>query len=194
MYRKIIGAASVAAVTALLSSQVQPAASHEHGKMCNVILDGDGEAVVQSESSSVLHAGSVACPPEAAATQTVAVAEPTPAPVKTGPSEAVVYFDTGKSELSPAAQAELDQLITDLKGTDAKQVEVAGFTDTQGSPDANKRLSDKRAQAVASQLIAAGLPAQVVDAEGFGEDKLAVATDDNVPERDNRRVEIKVGY
>jgi outer membrane protein OmpA-like peptidoglycan-associated protein len=193
MLRTISGAASAAALLGLLLGSTGPAASHDHDKMCNPVVDGDGEPVIQSDEDIVLYSGSAACPAEvAAATPAEPVAAPEP--VKTGPTGAIVYFPTGSAALTPEAQGVIDGLITELKGTDVEKIAVAGYTDTQGSLDANAKLSEKRAQTVAGEFLEAGLPVQVVDTQSFGESQLAVTTDDNVAKQDNRRVEIKIGY
>jgi outer membrane protein OmpA-like peptidoglycan-associated protein len=49
-------------------------------------------------------------------------------------------------------------------------------------------LSQRRADTVATGLIKAGIPAQIITTEAFGETDLAVATPDNTPYQANRRV------
>ena len=51
-------------------------------------------------------------------------------------------------------------------------------------------LSEKRAETVATELVTAGIPAEIVVIEAFGETDLAVPTPDNTPEQANRRVVI----
>ena len=59
---------------------------------------------------------------------------------------------------------------------------VSGFTDTVGSPDANRALSERRARAVAGALVDLGMDPDRLDVEGLGEDDVAVATADGVAE------------
>jgi outer membrane protein OmpA-like peptidoglycan-associated protein len=107
------------------------------------------------------------------------------------PASFTIPFRTGSARLSHA------DLHTIRDAADAYQkgataVTVTGFTDTVGKEKANQRLSDRRAQAVAHALIAAGVPASAVTTTGVGETQLAVATGNNVAERANRRVVIDI--
>ena len=51
-------------------------------------------------------------------------------------------------------------------------------------------LSEKRAETVATELVQAGIPAEIIITEAFGETDLAVPTPDNTPDQANRRVVI----
>ncbi len=52
------------------------------------------------------------------------------------------------------------------------------------------QLSQRRANTIAAELVTAGIPAQIVTTEAFGETELAVATPDNTPKQANRRATI----
>ena len=67
-------------------------------------------------------------------------------------------------------------------------ITVAGHTDTSGAADYNMRLSQRRANTVATELIQAGVPAQLISADGYGQTDLAVPTADGVVLAANRRV------
>ena len=69
-------------------------------------------------------------------------------------------------------------------------VEVNGFTDTSGTSEHNQRLSEDRAYAVADELARDGVDRRRIQAQGYGESRLAVPTPDGVREPRNRRVEI----
>jgi outer membrane protein OmpA-like peptidoglycan-associated protein len=71
-------------------------------------------------------------------------------------------------------------------------VEVDGYTDTVGSSQYNLGLSQARAQSVADALVREGINPRRIKTQGFGETHLAVQTPDNVHERRNRRVVIRV--
>jgi outer membrane protein OmpA-like peptidoglycan-associated protein len=68
--------------------------------------------------------------------------------------------------------------------------EVNGHTDTRGSHAYNETLSANRARAVAQIMVAAGVDPSRIKATGYGEERLAVQTGDEVKEIRNRRVEI----
>ena len=69
---------------------------------------------------------------------------------------------------------------------------IRDSTDTMGEAKSNLALGLRRANAVRSILVQAGLPPATVDVTSHGEADLLVKTRDNTPEPRNRRVEITV--
>ncbi|MGZ5790422.1 MAG: OmpA family protein, partial [Burkholderiaceae bacterium] len=82
-------------------------------------------------------------------------------------AEDLFAFD--KSELKPEGKAKLDQLITDLKSTDNEAIVATGHTDRIGNQKYNQKLSERRANSVRNYLIAGGIAADTIRAEGRGE-------------------------
>ena len=124
-----------------------------------------------------------------AACQQPQMASPPPAtPVK---QLFVVYFNTGQSDLSPDAQAKIDQAAATFKqgGT---AVAVKGHADRVGDQGANLRLSMRRTAAVKAALMRDGVPESAIRSGSLGEENLPVPTADQVPERLNRSVHITV--
>ena len=103
----------------------------------------------------------------------------------------VVYFNTGQSDLSPDAQAKIDQAAATFKqgGT---AVAVKGHADRVGDQGANVRLSMRRTAAVKAALMRDGVPESAIRSGSLGEENLPVPTADNVPEQLNRSVHITV--
>ncbi len=114
------------------------------------------------------------------------VAAPAPAPAKTY----LVFFDWDKYNLTPRALDIISQAATDSKSQSTTTLEVSGYTDTSGTPTYNMGLSQRRATAVANQLVADGVPASEITTHAFGETHLLVPTGPGVREPQNRRVEI----
>lgn len=83
--------------------------------------------------------------------------------------------------------AEAAQNATHVQVT---RIEVAGHTDSTGTPAYNLALSRRRAEAVAAELVNRGVARQAIAIQAFGETKPLVATADGVREPQNRRVEI----
>ena len=104
----------------------------------------------------------------------------------------VLYFVTGKDELTDESKGELQKVLTALKSRKVPDVLVIGHTDTVGDFEANDRLSAQRAERVKEVLIEAGIPAERIQTAGRGERELLIPTADNVEEPRNRRVEINV--
>jgi outer membrane protein OmpA-like peptidoglycan-associated protein len=121
---------------------------------------------------------------------------PTPAPIAApAPVTAqtyLVFFDWDKAGLTPRATQIIAQAAADSKSQSVTTIDVNGYTDTSGTADYNQGLSVRRAQAVAGQLEADGVPASEITAQGFGDTHLLVATGPGVREPQNRRVEIVV--
>jgi outer membrane protein OmpA-like peptidoglycan-associated protein len=103
-----------------------------------------------------------------------------------------VLFASGKSTLLPGAQSKLSAVADVIKDQTDRDIIVEGHTDSQGSDAGNLQLSQARAQAVRDYLVARGVSANRVRAEGVGEGK--PIADNKTPEgrANNRRVEIIV--
>lgn len=102
-----------------------------------------------------------------------------------------IQFATGSADLTPQAIHSLDQLGKALSTSTlaSYHFRIEGHTDTVGSPDMNKTLSQQRAEAVVSYLTSKyQIDPTRLQAVGMGEDGLLVSTPDNTPEARNRRV------
>ncbi|UCV13083.1 OmpA family protein [Dechloromonas denitrificans] len=108
------------------------------------------------------------------------------------PSSYLLYFQQGGNVLTPESQADFVRVRQEIAERPAVEVMVIGHTDRVGSLQANDSLSAKRAEAVRGMLIEAGVPAEKLEAIGRGERDPLVATEDEVAEAKNRRVEISV--
>lgn len=103
-----------------------------------------------------------------------------------------ILFDTGKSNLKPAAKDNLKQMADIMKKYPENVLMIKGFTDNTGSSAVNEILSQKRAEAVRNQLIASGLKDTAISTQGLGP-ALPVADNDTAAGRaKNRRVEIEI--
>ena len=101
-----------------------------------------------------------------------------------------VYFDTGKATIRPESHPLLDQVYAVLEArTDLLALRIEGHTDSRGSAESNRRLSDARAASVRAYLIDKGIAAERLGSVGIGEDQ--PVDDRNVAEawERNRRVE-----
>ncbi|SDS50192.1 OmpA family protein [Pseudomonas granadensis] len=103
-----------------------------------------------------------------------------------------VLFDFDKSDLTPAATAQLDTLMDKLRNADVVSIKVIGHTDSKGSDAYNQALSERRASSVASYLLSQGLAPNKLTSEGRGEGEPVAdnATDDGRAQ--NRRVELHI--
>lgn len=108
------------------------------------------------------------------------------------PASYVLYFEAGGSVLTAESQAALANIRKEIAERPASEVMVIGHTDRVGSVEGNDKLSKKRADGLRDLLIESGIPAAKLEAVGRGERDPLVATDDEVDEPKNRRVEINV--
>ena len=101
-----------------------------------------------------------------------------------------VLFDTGRAELKPGSERDMGKLAEFFKSNPQRTALVEGFTDSVGADATNLDLSNRRAAAVQSALVAMGVERQRVNTRGYGE-SFPVAGNDNASGRQmNRRVEI----
>jgi outer membrane protein OmpA-like peptidoglycan-associated protein len=108
-----------------------------------------------------------------------------------------VLFDFDKSEILPKAQQTLAQAAQVIRDKAKGTVRIEGYTDAKGSESYNQALSERRANAVKTWLVAKG---SIRDASfsttGFGSKKPIAAnvkpdgSDDPDGRQKNRRVEI----
>ena len=109
-----------------------------------------------------------------------------------------MLFDYDKSTLNPEYIAELDKVVSFLKGAKNARIEIAGYTDSKGSDEYNLALSKRRANAVAAYLTSKGINRSRMSTLGNGETKPLAANEnpdgsDNPDGRaKNRRTEITV--
>jgi OmpA-OmpF porin, OOP family len=99
-------------------------------------------------------------------------------------------FDTGKATINPDSQAQLEQIRQMLTSAPDLKLEVAGHTDNVGKPEANKTLSQQRAQSVMKALTEGGVAAARLTAAGYGADKPLADNRSEDGRAKNRRVEL----
>ena len=107
-----------------------------------------------------------------------------------------VRFALGSSDPDARAVADISQFANLIAAADLrnKEIVVVGFTDSIGTAENNRALSERRAAQVREALIAA-LPAEIANginivATGFGEVSPLNCNDTDNGRRVNRRVEI----
>ncbi|MET3449721.1 OmpA family protein [Ralstonia sp. 1138] len=96
------------------------------------------------------------------------------------------YFDYGKAELGADFSEKAKDLVTYLKTNVDKSVAVSGFTDASGDKTLNEVLAKKRAEAVQTALMAAGVPEGRIVLQKTADATEAPAT------QQGRRVEIRI--
>jgi outer membrane protein OmpA-like peptidoglycan-associated protein len=120
---------------------------------------------------------------------------PPPAPVTPVPAPApsrtyLVFFDWDRSDLSDRARQIVSEAAQASTRVQTTRIEVQGNADRSGTPQYNQRLSLRRAQTVAAELVRDGVPNTEIQIEAFGDTRPLVPTAPGVREPQNRRVAI----
>ena len=104
-----------------------------------------------------------------------------------------IEFEFKSSNLTSEAKEILDQIIVVLKANrNWNKINIYGHTDNLGTPVINMETSEKRANAVKDYLVANGIDASKLVADGYGSAK-PIATNDTPEGRaKNRRVEFRI--
>ncbi len=103
-----------------------------------------------------------------------------------------IYFRSGSAHLQQKSMPLLRNLLDIVQRCPGMRIQVAGHTDSDGSQQANQRLSEARARAVARFLIDSGVEASRIETVGYGETRPAFPNDSARHKLWNRRIEFLV--
>ena len=103
-----------------------------------------------------------------------------------------VYFDTNSVAIDQRGRSIIGNVAYVVNNEPTTRVTIIGKTDRVGTQAANMTLSQSRANAVRTALIAAGVPAGRIDASWTGELGQDPATTADIADRRNRVVDITV--
>lgn len=115
-------------------------------------------------------------------------------PIRSGVATVLnnIFFETDQFRIQPKSETELIRIIEFLKENADLRVEIAGHTDDVGNAAYNQELSKKRARAVYDYLVEAGIPAERLEAKGYGQSKPLVPNDSEQNRQQNRRIEFLI--
>ena len=103
-----------------------------------------------------------------------------------------ILFRYNSDEIEPASLKPIKQTARALKKYPDHTVRVAGYTDSFGPADYNMDLSQRRAKAVALELVKEGVPAKNVSFIGYGEANPIASNKTREGRAKNRRVELEI--
>lgn len=195
--RKLVLLAALAAVAS--AAQAAPREAFWSDSSGVVVKDGQGNCLrtpFWTDADGVCPSAPKAAPAPTpvAAMAAPAAAAPISTPVSTKHTfnaGAMFAFDSAK--LTPSAEQDMAKMAAEAKSLKTLNlVLVEGHTDNIGTAAYNQQLSIKRAMAVRTALIANGVPANLIEAKGYGFDKPVASNKSKDGRAQNRRVEITI--
>jgi outer membrane protein OmpA-like peptidoglycan-associated protein len=101
-----------------------------------------------------------------------------------------ITFDFDSDTLRSDFTDVLNSVALVLKEFDQTVIEIAGHTDSVGAASYNQRLSERRAQSVARELMSNEVGENRMLVVGYGEDAPVASNDTDAGRQQNRRVEL----
>ncbi|MGQ2107674.1 sodium-translocating pyrophosphatase [Ornithobacterium rhinotracheale] len=103
-----------------------------------------------------------------------------------------IGFKTGSSELTEKSNKQIENLVKILNVYPDVKLKIGGYTDNVGSPENNLKLSQARAESLKNVLVAKGIAADRLEAEGYGEaHPICEANDTPACQAQNRRLDVR---
>jgi OOP family OmpA-OmpF porin len=103
-----------------------------------------------------------------------------------------ITFAPGSAEIDTAARETIDRIAEAMKECEEVAMEIGGHTDSQGREEMNERLSQNRADAVLSALLARRVLTSNLTARGYGESEPIADNDTEEGREANRRIEFRL--
>ena len=103
-----------------------------------------------------------------------------------------VFFTPGKATLTPESMEQLRNIATILKAYPNARVKLGGYTDSTGTYQVNRQLSEARARTAWASLVDMGISPSRVEARGYGPRYAISANNSEAGRAMNRRLSVKV--
>ncbi len=103
-----------------------------------------------------------------------------------------IFFNSARSSFKTGVAAKLQGIYEIMHKYPNANFSIDGHTDSQGSNALNKKLSQKRADAVKAYLVGRGMSSVRLSSYGFGEDYPIDTNKTSKGRANNRRVEIRL--
>ena len=101
-------------------------------------------------------------------------------------------FDSSTTNLTPDSRQTVTDVAAIMKCYPNSAVQLEGHTDSTGDPEANKKLSEDRAEAVKAMIVSDGIDANRIGTAGWGQEKPLASNDTEDGKAKNRRTELIV--
>jgi outer membrane protein OmpA-like peptidoglycan-associated protein len=103
-----------------------------------------------------------------------------------------LLFDTNSATLQPSSYEQLNNVAAILKAYPNAKIRLGGYTDNTGDADANRQLSQERANNVMAELTRRGIDPSRLSATGYGEENPVADNSTEEGRQKNRRISIRV--
>ena len=154
------------------------------GRDCWYKITADGRQAYYARKSGRVHdIYAVSLPEDKRPEQITVLTANTPIAIEN------LLFETGSDVIMANSLPELKRIAVFIQ-TYGYRVRLAGHTDNIGQAEANKKLSQARAEAVKRQLVVYGCTPESISAFGYGDTKPVATNETEDGRQSNRRVEI----
>ena len=103
-----------------------------------------------------------------------------------------IQFESGKSAIKPDSFGLLDRLAFEARRCPEQKIEIGGHTDSDGSEEANIKLSQERSNAVRDYLVRSGVLFSRLIAKGYGEANPVADNSTAEGKAKNRRIDFRI--
>lgn len=103
-----------------------------------------------------------------------------------------VFFETGKYDLKPESNNELNYIVDILTKNPTIKIQISGHTDNVGNAQANQTLSENRSKSVLEYFVSKGIAVDRLRSNGYGASKPISSNDTEEGRAKNRRTEIEI--
>jgi outer membrane protein OmpA-like peptidoglycan-associated protein/osmotically-inducible protein OsmY len=103
-----------------------------------------------------------------------------------------IHFNYNKATIKESSYRLLDKIVEIAKACPKETIEIGGHTDSIGSYDYNRVLSQKRADAVKAYMVKKGVKKERLKAVGYGERKPIADNMHKEGRAINRRIEFQI--
>ncbi len=101
-------------------------------------------------------------------------------------------FEPALATLKPSSEAQIQNIADILNCYTNVELRIGGYTDNVGDPASNLKLSQARAESTMKAIVARGINAARLTAEGYGEQHPIAPNDSEAGRQRNRRIDVRV--
>jgi OOP family OmpA-OmpF porin len=103
-----------------------------------------------------------------------------------------IQYAFASAKILSTSHKALDEIAALMNADNTLMLDIEGHSDNAGTEASNKKLSGERANSVKTYLVAKGVPASKITAEGFGSEKPIADNKTKAGRAQNRRTEMKL--